>query len=304
MKKLDVNLHKGDMLQGKWNGRTYTIIRELGSGACGTVYLCKDSQGEKYALKIGGDSSRVMLEVNMLKKFSKVQGVKLGPSFVDVDDWEVRGKGVYPFYVMEYVEGKSVREFMRGRTKDWIGICALQLLTDLDHLHRAGYVFGDLKTDNLLVEKARIRWIDVGGVTPIGRAIKEYTEFYDRGYWGRGSRKADAAYDLFAVTMIMMEMVYPKRFSKGTDPVKVLESKLHAAIPLKPYRSVILGIWKGRYSSAGEVTRDLKRVLMHPGRSGSSRRRGKRMASETSEVLAFSCFVMAFFGVSIFSFWM
>ena len=59
-----------------------------------------------------------------------------------------------------------------------------------------------------------------------GRAIKEFTEFYDRGYWGLGSRKADPAYDLFAVAMIMINAVYPKRFNKTEGGIVQLRIKL------------------------------------------------------------------------------
>ncbi|UOR10674.1 protein kinase domain-containing protein [Halobacillus amylolyticus] len=188
MKKLDFNFTPGMTLQGKWQGHTYRIMKKLGEGACGVVYLCK-SNGYTYALKVGTDSSRLMLEVNMLKKFSKVQGVKLGPSFVDVDDWVSQKQVTYPFYVMEYVQGELLPVFLQGRSKDWIALTAVQLLSDLEHLHETGYAFGDLKTDNLLMSASRVRWIDVGGVTAFGRAIKEFTEFYDRGYWGMDPEK-------------------------------------------------------------------------------------------------------------------
>ena len=37
-------------------------------------------------------------EVNVLKSFAKVQGSALGPSLLDVDDWE-RKSGIDSFYV-------------------------------------------------------------------------------------------------------------------------------------------------------------------------------------------------------------
>lgn len=54
-----------------------------------------------------------------------------------------------------------------------------QLLSSLSAIHREGWVFGDLKPENLIVTgpPPQIRCIDVGGTTKEGRAIKEYTEF-------------------------------------------------------------------------------------------------------------------------------
>ncbi|MBA2177009.1 protein kinase [Halobacillus locisalis] len=310
MKKPDSKLYPGTSVRGKWSGRNYSIIRRLGSGACGTVYLCKNDQGDTYALKVGTDSARMMLEVNMLKKFSKVQGVQLGPYFVDVDDWVAANQVTYPFYVMEYIDGLSMQAFLKGKTKDWIGVCAIQLLTHLEHLHKAGYVFGDLKTDNLLMSKTRVRWIDVGGVTAIGRAIKEYTEFYDRGYWGMGTRKAEPTYDLFAVTMIMMEMAYPHRFEKGAHPRKTLENRVHSSVWLKPYRTFLLQCWQGKFTSATEMKEALSKGMLkrsqakpvHP--KTRAQRKTATASSDYAEMLTLSALVAAFLGISLYSFWL
>ena len=104
----------------------------------------------------------------------------------------------------------------------------LQLLTSLADLHKHDWVFGDLKPDNLIVTTPayKVRCVDVGGTTVIGRSIKEFTEFFDRGYWGLGSRKADPQYDLFAVAMIMVNAVYPTRFSKKGEGYTQLKEKI------------------------------------------------------------------------------
>ncbi|MFC7061778.1 serine/threonine protein kinase [Halobacillus seohaensis] len=305
MKKPVFNLTSGTVVRGKWNHHAYHIIQKLGEGACGVVYLCQKN-GEKYALKVGTESSRLMLEVNMLKKFSKVQGVKLGPSFVDVDDWLPTEGSNYPFYVMEYINGQSFSEFLKGKKKEWVGIGAMQVLSDLEHLHNAGYVFGDLKTDNLLVADSKVQWIDVGGVTGIGRAIKEYTEFYDRGYWGYGSRRAEPSYDLFAVTMIMLETVYPQRFTAKKDPKMTLQDKLKQADLPSDYKRVISACWQGRYHSATEMKEALGHILMKRVQpTKPSVRKGIQTdSSEWGEMLGVSFISLSFYGISMWNLWL
>lgn len=257
-------LRPGMTITGKWHQKAYVIKRKLGNGAIGTVYLC-DANGKKAALKISDKSASMTMEVNVLKSLAKVQGKRLGPYLLDVDDWVSPTGTTYSFYVMEYIQGKRLGEFIGQHGKEWLGVFMLQLLEDLDDLHQAGWVFGDLKEENLLVSTAptRIRWVDVGGTTQIGRAIKEYTEFYDRGYWGQGSRKAEPSYDLFALVMVFLTIYYPKHFAKGSNPQATLFKKINDVPSLKPYRDCLKKAIIGKYQTSGEMKRDIATVIYH-----------------------------------------
>ncbi|MBY6038511.1 protein kinase family protein [Fictibacillus nanhaiensis] len=254
-------LSVGEEIRGKWNHSRYRVRRRLGYGATGAVYLA-DSDHGVVALKIGHDQMSITSEVNVLKRFSKVQGKVLGPSLIEVDDW-LKGKVTYPFYAMEYLKGETLFEFLRNKSTEWAGILLVQLLTDLHTLHQAGWAFGDLKPDNLLVTGPpyRIRWIDVGGTTIMDRSIKEYTEFFDRGYWGKGSRKAEPSYDLFSAGMVMINLAYPSRFTKGNNPDRQLQEKIAASPMLKPYGALLEKAWNGKYRYAEEMRNELVLLL-------------------------------------------
>ncbi|MBT2692133.1 protein kinase family protein [Bacillus sp. ISL-55] len=250
----------GTIIEGKWHHNRYTIIKELGFGANGIVYLAR-SNNTQVALKMSDNGMSITSEVNVLKSFAKVQGSALGPSLLDVDDWERPGKRV-SFYAMEFIKGPDFLAFLQQKGPDWTGVMILQLLADLQLLHENGWVFGDLKPDNLIVTgpPARIRCIDVGGTTMQGRSIKEFTEFFDRGYWGLGSRKAEPGYDLFAVGMIMVNTAYPKRFTKKTGGIGEIMEKVKQARELKTYEKVIHNALAGNYQSAMEMRSDLLKV--------------------------------------------
>jgi serine/threonine-protein kinase len=255
-------LSSGTKILGKWHSHPYQIVRLLGAGATGTVYLA-DSANGLVALKVGTDSMSITSEVNVLKHFSKVQGQVLGPSLLDVDDL-VTPEGTFPFYVMEYLKGTPLIEYMQNRGLEWLGILMIQLLGDLHRLHTAGWVFGDLKPDNVLVvgPPAKIRWLDVGGTTLIGRSIKEYTEFFDRGYWGLGSRKAEPSYDLFAVAMIMMNCAYPNRFDKqGEKQIVYLKQQIDQKSILRPYREVMVNALQGKYETAAAMRQEMVKAV-------------------------------------------
>ncbi|WLR53326.1 protein kinase family protein [Bacillus tianshenii] len=262
-KKPDFNIQPGEVIQGKWHRRSYKIIKQLGYGATGVVYLAQYNR-KFVALKLSENCMAITSEVNVLKSLSQVQGSSLGPSLLDVDDWVVPGKReTTPFYVMEYVKGRELLEFIQLRGSEWIVVLTIQLLSELDKLHKTGWVFGDLKPDNLLVSGPPpcIRWFDVGGTTRIGRSIKEYTEYYDRGYWGLGTRKAEPSYDLFAVAMIFIELAYGSQCKKDGQGILQLEERIRRHPFLTKYRHVLIRALEGKYRSAEEMKAELMKPL-------------------------------------------
>lgn len=252
-------------------------------GANGVVYLV-EYQGGYYAMKVSESITSLTSEMNVLKSFSKVQGPSLGPYLLHGDDWLYRGT-TYPFYIMEYIEGKDVSVFLREKGPEWVEVLMLQLLTSLDHLHGRGWVFGDLKPENLLVTDPgfRVRCVDVGGTTQIGRSIKEFTEFFDRGYWGLGSRKAEPSYDLFAVAMIFINAYYPDRFKKTQDPFGQLAAAINDKKQLAPYKNVLLRALQGKYGNAKEMRAGLLVAVQEKGSHTQQRSAAPRKRSQSKK---------------------
>ena len=299
-KKPGIELKPGTRIVGKWHNKCYAVVKKLGSGAIGSVYLC-DVGGKHVALKISDKSMSVTMEVNVLKALQKVQGSNLGPSLIDVDDWTGANGKTVPFYVMAYLRGESPSMFIKKNGDTWIGVFMLQLLEDLAGLHEAGWVFGDLKEDNLLILQStrRIAWIDVGGTTQIGRAIKEYTEFYDRGYWGMGSRRAEPSYDLFALVMVFVKLYYPNQFERGTNSEATIIAKIKNVPALRPYFACLVNAIQGKYQSSAEMKRDVEMVVNTPD-PRQTRKRRKQKASILVESTGISLVALFYYIVSLF----
>jgi serine/threonine protein kinase len=279
------HLKNGTTIKGKWHNRTYHLMKKLGEGAVGVVYLALDRNNKSVAIKLSKETSAIATEVNVLTSLQKVQGRQLGPSLLDVDDWEITSNNRYSFYVMEYLHGLDLLTFLRQKGSEWLSVLIIQLLDDLEFLHKAGWVFGDLKTENLIVtsKTTRLRWIDVGGTTQIGRAIKEYTEFFDRGYWGLGTRKAESSYDLFSVAMIMINVFYPKRFEKGSSPEKTLKLKINQHTELRKYRSILYKALFGGYTNAYEMKRELANLILSQPKQSKSFSNQVHIGNKTSQ---------------------
>jgi serine/threonine protein kinase len=208
-------LPPGTEIQGKWNGNRYRLERLLGLGANGQVYLASSSKRPNCAVKIGLEAAELQGEANILATLDQAEQDR-APFLLDVDDTVLEGKEV-PFYIMRYIPGSPVKSYLRQKGSHWVGVIGYRLLERLAQLHDAGWVFGDIKSDNVLVsEYGRVELVDYGGMSAIGRSVRQFTEVYDRGYWLAGSRMADPAYDCFAVAILWLHALDGKRLMQLT----------------------------------------------------------------------------------------
>lgn len=256
-------LSAGAIIEGRWNHNQYRVERLLGRGANGQVYLV--SRGKSlYALKIGLDVAEFQSEVNVLQSIKK-KSVIFRDYFIEADDL-VRQEEVFPFYVMKYVKGLSPDEYILHNGLDWSMFIGLNLLRKLKELHRHGWVFGDLKLDNMIVNNyGKVELVDFGGVTVKGNSIKQFTEIYDRGFWNAGSRTADDNYDLFSFAVLYILMVYNK--DTRLDVSMVLPQNRHielllAQIKHNPYLEKPAPLLKkallGKYRDSNEAYEEWK----------------------------------------------
>lgn len=209
-------LPAGTVLQGKWNGNCYELQKLLGQGSNGQVYLAVQNGRQQCAIKLGCEAADLQAEVNRL--ISLDAALSNRPAFLlDVDDARIEGREA-PFYMMRYVAGQSVYLFLQRYGEQWLSVIGCQLLDRLSELHRAGWIFGDIKSENVLVAQyGRVELVDYGGMSEIGRSVRQFTEIYDRGYWSAGGRSADPGYDLFSVAVLWLHVLDSRRLRKLTN---------------------------------------------------------------------------------------
>ena len=156
----------------------YEIVRLLGTGSSGEVYLAFDflHDGLPVAIKrvpAGSMSEPVYQEVR--HEFFVLSGLD-HPNLAKVFDLGVCESEVPPFHpgdyfsVREYVNGRPI--FPSGPERSWNDICetAYQLACTIDYVHRHGLIHFDIKPENILVstgmingeEVVTVRLIDFG----------------------------------------------------------------------------------------------------------------------------------------------
>lgn len=254
-------LPPGSVVQGKWNRNSYQVERQLGEGANGKVYLVRRNKS-LYALKIGFDPLDHQSEINALKTISGSSTSYKG-FLLESDNFMREGQDV-SFCVIRYIRGKSIREYMKQHGRDWLPLIGLHLLRKLNELHSQGFVFGDLKPENVLVcDYGSVELIDFGGSTAKGRSVKQFTEVFDRGFWNAGSRNADEAYDLFAFAVLLLSATDRERTLHGfktmlpqNRSLGTLLDMLKNVPELEPVAPVLRRALQGQYTSSKQALAD------------------------------------------------
>ena len=160
-----------------WNSKQvklgrYEVVRELGKGAMGIVYLAKDPLiGRLVALKTiraaahADDDETKEFQQRFIRE-AQAAGILNHPAIVTVHDIGLDEPTNVSFIAMEYVEGQNLKEVLaQGRPLPFeqIGDLISQVADALDFAHAKGIVHRDVKPANIIfVEGNRAKITDFG----------------------------------------------------------------------------------------------------------------------------------------------
>ena len=189
-----------------------------------------------------------------------------------------------PYIVMEYVEGRTLRELLNERirfTPDRAVEITSGILDALEYSHRAGIVHRDIKPGNVMIDNAGdVKVMDFGiarSLAETGAALTQTaavvgTAQYISPEQARGE-SADARSDLYAVGCVIYELLTGRPPFIGESLVSVAvshvrematpPSALDPSIPRDMDSVVLKSLAKDRnerYQSANEMRADLERV--------------------------------------------
>ncbi len=219
-----------ELVEGMILRDKYQILDKIGAGGMAVVYRARHlAFGEIRAIKVV--SGRFGDDPDLLNRF-KTEAVitrKLQhPNAVRVDDLDATEDG-RPFIVMEYVEGRSLRQVLNRATSfapaRAVNV-ARQAAAALGAAHRLGIVHRDIKPENMLLVGddgapetvkvldfgiAKVReGVDVGpGYAPTQTGIVVGTPHYlspEQAMGKRGS-EIDGRVDLYALGLVLYEML-------------------------------------------------------------------------------------------------
>jgi serine/threonine protein kinase len=151
----------GDLLAGR-----YTIERPIARGGMADVFLARDGQLDRQvAVKIlFPEFARDPSFVERFRREAQNAAMLNHANIVSVYDYGQQ-HGTY-FIVMEYVEGQSLRDILRGQGRlpaMQVARIGSEIAAGLDFAHRHGVVHRDIKPGNvLLTPQGEVKVADFG----------------------------------------------------------------------------------------------------------------------------------------------
>jgi serine/threonine protein kinase/formylglycine-generating enzyme required for sulfatase activity/tetratricopeptide (TPR) repeat protein len=261
----------------------YRIVKRLGGGSFGTVYLASDPELDRLvAIKLA-HKSRIRKPEDIQLYLDEARALALldHPHVLPVFDVGRSGDGSC-FVVTKYVEGSDLSELMTAKPLSQAESARLlvRIASGLDHAHRQGVVHRDIKPANILIADDGHPYL-----ADFGLAVRESESLRTEGIAGtpeymspeqaRGEgHRIDARSDIYSLGVVFYRMLTGQRPYQAKSLSDLLEQVIRQPIPppieinagLDPEldrvcRRMLERRAADRYQTAGEVVEELEAWL-------------------------------------------
>lgn len=220
----------------------YTILKTIGKGRYGIVYLAENEKKEKCVIKqlkkdmLEKTREKIIYEEQILKKLNYSYFPKFISRFKDEDR-----EG----YLLEYVEGKVFEDLVFKEKyefrKEEIYKIGGQLIEMIEILHNNGIVHRDIRLPNVIrKDYNNLVLIDFG----LARFIDDEKYNKDMDYWFMGD---------------FLIFLYYSSFKKSGLPEKPWFEELDLDSNEKLFLKKLLGI-EGKYKSIEEIKEQFEKI--------------------------------------------
>jgi serine/threonine-protein kinase len=268
----------------------YRLTEQIGMGGMAIVYKAIDMRtGHNVAVKVLRPEFNEDIEfISRFQREAEAASKMTHHNIVNLLDVGMDNDSRY--LVMEYVQGKTLKEVIQERGKLTPPLACqitIRILSALEHAHRNGIVHRDIKPQNILVHAdGHIKVADFG----IARIADSST--LTRGDNVMGSvhyfspeqargENAQATSDIYSTGVVLYEMLTGRVPFDGDNPVAVAMQHLHAQpVPIQTLapdvtpaiaRVCMKAMEKNpamRYQSARDMAQDLRSALEERGERG------------------------------------
>ena len=277
----------GTLIDGR-----YRLDAEIGRGGMGIVYLARDVPNDRdVAIKVINLNTANALTRQQFSQGAETAAQFHHPHIVSIHEAgviDIGGPELLPFLAMEFVQGTSLNE-LRALTYANIIDIGKQICAALEHIHKQGFVYRDLKPGNILIEKHGfdyfVKLIDFDLARPRGRPYRATESSIAGSFFFLApelinGQRAEISSDLYALGVTLYEMITGRVPFSDFDEHTLLLQHLEARVP-PPSQSradvppaleaIVLRLLaknpKDRFASALEVYSVLEQVTQQNGSS-------------------------------------
>jgi serine/threonine protein kinase len=230
----------GQQITGQQGGK-FTVIREIGRGGFGVVYLVEDGRKRPYAMKLIAPVSAAAIQLSFEQEIKSTVGLS-HPNLLAVVDFGTCAVGGQQalFAISEFCPDGDYRRILSATTPQIRGIDAIvadfrQILSGLAVLHTK-IIHRDLKPENILVSGAVLKVGDFGLSKFVDEATRTLT------FKGGGTprymapevwlvQRAMPATDLYAVGVMFFEAMTGQPPFSATDTNALKNMHLYTPAP-------------------------------------------------------------------------
>lgn len=236
----DAHTMIGERLTGKL-GHHFKVIREIGRGGFGVVYLVEDGRGQPYAVKLIAPVSDPVVRLSFEQELKSTEGLA-HENLLSIIDYGVCPVGLQEglFAVTEYCPDGDYRRTLSSYAATAIDVGTVvrdfrQILAGLAVLHTK-IVHRDLKPENVLVAGGKLKVGDFGLAKFVDEATRTLT------FKGAGTPRymapevwfgqhATTATDLYAIGVMLFEALAKKAPFTAPDTNALREMHCYTPAP-------------------------------------------------------------------------
>ncbi len=226
----------GDVAEDERIGE-WIVDRELARGGMGVVYLAHRASAEKAAIKVMLQANGSVSERKVKRFLREIESTaKLDHEYIVkiLDSGEFRG---YPYFAMEYVEGKPLDRMLKDDLDLEIGMEILEKMARaVHHAHEQGIIHRDLKPANVMVREDMVPKLTDFGLakdkdhqsvlTKTGAVLG--TPYYLSPEQASGrSKEIDRRADIYSLGVIMYELATGRLPFVGQTTVELYNRIIH-----------------------------------------------------------------------------
>ncbi|GAA4182765.1 Stk1 family PASTA domain-containing Ser/Thr kinase [Streptosporangium oxazolinicum] len=277
------------MTQPRRLGDRYELDGVVGRGGMAEVYRARDIRLDRIvAIKtLRADLARDHIFQARFRREAQSAASLNHPSIVAVYDTgeDVSEGAPVPYIVMEYVDGRTLRDLLRADRRllpERAAELVDGILRALDYSHRGGIVHRDIKPANIMITRnGDVKVMDFGIARAMADSAATMTQTaqvigtaqYLSPEQARGER-VDARSDLYSTGCVLYELLTGQPPFTGDSPVAIAyqhvreepipPSQIDPDIPQWADAIVLKAMAKDpahRYQSAGEMRADIQRAM-------------------------------------------